>query len=67
MSKKKNSKSVIITIIITLIVLGCLTFAGVKFLLPQYTNGQETSQYKIYEFAVKVFPLLVGVVLIVIA
>ncbi len=67
MSKKKNSKSVIITIIITLIVLGGLTFAGIKFLLPQYTNGQETSQYKIYEIAVKVFPLLVGVVLIVIA
>ena len=67
MSKKKNSKSVIITIIITLIVLGCLTFAGIKLLLPQYTSGEETSQYKIYEFAVKVFPLLVGIVLIVIA
>lgn len=70
MSKKRSSKSVILTIIITLIVLGCLTFAGIRFLLPAYTNGPNGDvdvQYKIYEIAVKVFPLLVGVVLIVIA
>ena len=70
MSKKRSSKSVIITIIITLIVLGCLTFAGIKFLLPTYANGPNGEvdvQYKVYEIAVKLFPLLVGVVLIVIA
>ena len=60
---KKNSKSVVITIIITLIVLGCLSFAGIKY----FNAGDESSQLKIYEFAVKVFPLLVGIVLIVIA
>ena len=60
---KKNSKSVVITIIITLIVLGCLSFAGIKY----FNAGDEGTQVKIYEFAVKVFPLLVGVVLIVIA
>ena len=70
MSKKRSSKSVIITILITLIVLGCLTFAGIKFLLPAYANGPNgdvDAQYKVYEIAVKVFPLLVGIVLIVIA
>ena len=61
--KKKNSKSVLIAVIITLIVLGCLTFAGMRF----FNASDETSQAKIYEFAVKVFPLLVGIVLIVIA
>ena len=60
---KKNSKSVVITIIITLIVLGCLSFAGIKY----FNAGDEGTQVKIYEFAVKVFPLLVGIVLIVIA
>ena len=63
MGKKKNSKSVVITIIITLIVLGCLTFAGIKY----FNAGDEGTQVKIYEFAVKIFPLLVGIVLIVIA
>ena len=63
MGRKKNSKSVVVTIIITLIVLGCLTFAGIKY----FNAGDEGTQVKIYEFAVKVFPLLVGVVLIVIA
>ena len=63
MGKKKNSKSVVVTIIITLIVLGCLTYAGIKY----FNAGDEGTQVKIYEFAVKIFPLLVGVVLIVIA
>ena len=60
---KKNSKSVVITIIITLIVLVCLSFAGIRY----FNAGDEGTQVKIYEFAVKVFPLLVGIVLIVIA
>ena len=69
MSKNKNTKSVVITIIITLIVLGCLTFAALQFLVPAYVNanGQGSVKTKIYETAVKIFPLLVGIVLIVIA
>ena len=63
MGKKKNSKSVVVTIIITMIILGCLTYAGIKY----FNVGNEGTQVKIYEFAVKVFPLLVGIVLIVIA
>ena len=70
MSKKSNTKSVVITIIITLIVLGCLTLAALQFLVPAYMNaneGQGSLKTKIYETAVKLFPLLVGIVLIVIA
>ena len=70
MGKKKNTRSVVITIIITLIVLGCLTFAAMQFLIPAYVNaheGEGNVQYKIYVIAVKLFPLLVGIVLIVIA
>jgi len=70
MGKKKNTRSVLITIIITLIILGCLTFAATRFLIPAYANtheGEGNVQYKIYETAVKLFPLLVGIVLIVIA
>lgn len=70
MSKKKNSKSVIITVIVTLIVLAGLTFAGIKFLLPIYAQGQNGAvdvQYEVYKFAVKIFPLIVGIVLIIIA
>lgn len=60
---KKNSKSVVVTIIITLIILGCLTFAGIMY----FNAGDASMQAKIYEYAVKIFPLLVGIVLIVIA
>ena len=70
MSKNKNTKSIVITILITVIVLGCLTFAAMQFLVPAYMNaneGQSSLKNKIYETAVKVFPLLVGIVLIVIA
>ena len=70
MSRKKNTKSVIITIIITLIVLGCLTYAAMQFIIPAYAKANEGAasvQTKIYETAVKLFPLLVGIVLIVIA
>lgn len=70
MSKNKNTKSIVITIVITVIVLGCLTFAAMQFLVPAYMNanaGQSSLKNKIYETAVKVFPLLVGIVLIVIA
>ena len=65
--KKKNSKSVVAAIIITLIVLAGLTFAGIKYILPNYFQSSDDAQFEIYKFAVKIFPLLVGVVLIVIA
>ncbi len=68
--KRKNSTSVIITVIVTLIVLAGLTFAGVKYILPYYLQGQADSteiQFQIYQYAVKLFPLLIGLVLIVIA
>lgn len=67
MAKKKNSKSVIITIIITLIVLAGLTYAGIKYILPNYLNNGADTGFEVYKFAVKIFPLLVGIVLIVIA
>lgn len=70
MSKKRNSKSVIMTIVITVIVLAVLSFIGIRFLMPNYVQQQNPDvdvQYKIYRFAVRLFPLLVGIVLIVIA
>lgn len=70
MGKKKKTTSVIVTIIITLIVLAGLSFAGVKYLLPIYTAGQYGSGDAIgdiYKLSVKIFPLLIGLVLIIIA
>ncbi len=69
MGKKRNSKSVILTIVVTVIVLAVLSFIGIRFLMPHYVQ-QHTDvdvQYKIYRFAVRLFPLLVGIVLILIA
>lgn len=70
MGKKKNSKTVIATIIITLVVLALLSYAGVKFLLPIYVNSHPVASdavMDIYTIAVKLFPLLIGIVLIIIA
>lgn len=69
MSKKRNSKSVILTIAVTVIVLAVLSFIGIRFLMPNYVqqNPSVDVQYKIYRFAVRLFPLLVGIVLIIIA
>ncbi|MGP1508836.1 MAG: hypothetical protein ACTTJW_08185 [Sphaerochaeta sp.] len=70
MKKKNNSWSVIITILITVIVLAAIIFAGVRYLLPAYAQGQNgdvSAQYQIYRIAVRVFPLLIGIVLIAIA
>jgi len=69
MGKKKSSKSVLITVIVMLVVLACLTFVGIRYLLPYYSQEMTGSdiQYEIYRFAVRLFPLLVGIVLIVIA
>lgn len=62
MAKKKGFKSVVITILVTLIVLAALTYVAFKYLLPKY----DESSNEIYQIAVKFFPLLVGFVLIVI-
>ena len=69
MNKKTKSTSVFITVIITLIVLAGLTYGGVKFLLPVYLSRANTMEFQneVYKFAVKIFPLLVGIVLIIIA
>ena len=69
MSKKRNAKSVLLTIILTVIVLAVLSFIAIKFLVPNYVqqNQNVDVQSKIYRFAVRLFPLLVGIVLIVIA
>ena len=69
MGNKRNSKSVVITIIVTVIVLAVLSVVGIRYLMPYYNQGASTEdmQYAIYKFAVRLFPLLVGIVLIVIA
>ena len=70
MDKKRNSKSVVLTIIVTVIVLAVLTVMGVRVLIPNYVQGQGKDvdvQYTIYQYAIRIFPLLIGIVLIVIA
>lgn len=71
MDKKRNTKSVVLTIIVTVIVLVVLSVIGVRYLMPNYAMEHGTSpegmHYKIYSFAVRLFPLLVGIVLIIIA
>lgn len=71
MDKKRNTKSVVLTIIVTVIVLVVLSVIGVRYLMPNYAMEHGTSpegmHYKIYSLAVRLFPLLVGIVLIIIA
>lgn len=69
MGNKRNSKSVVITIIVTVIVLTVLSVIGIRYLMPYYAQdpNAEDMQYTIYQFAVRLFPLLVGIVLIIIA
>ncbi len=71
MDKKRNTKSVVLTIIVTVIVLVVLSVIGVRYLMPNYAMEHGTSpegmHYKVYSFAVRLFPLLVGIVLIIIA
>ena len=71
MDKKRNTKSVVLTIIVTVIVLVVLSVIGVRYLMPIYAMEHGTSpegmHYKIYSLAVRLFPLLVGIVLIIIA
>lgn len=63
MSNKKGFRTVVATIIITLVILAALSFAVVKYIAPAY----QLTQNKIYQIAVKVFPLVVGITLIAIA
>ena len=71
MDKKRNTKSVVLTIIVTVIVLVILSVLGVRYLMPGYASehniSSEGMHYKIYSIAVRLFPLLVGIVLIIIA
>ena len=70
MGNKRHSKSVIVTILVTVIVLAVLSVIGIRYLMPYYAaqqNSDTDMQYTIYRFAVRLFPLLVGIVLIVIA
>lgn len=63
MSNKKGFRTVVATIIITLVILAALSFAVVKYIAPAY----QLTQNKIYQIAIKVFPLVVGITLIAIA
>ena len=55
MDKKRNTKSVVLTIIVTVIVLVVLSVIGVRYLMPNYAMEHGTSpegmHYKIYSFA----------------
>lgn len=63
MSNKKGFRTVVATIIITLVILAAISFAVVKYIAPAY----QLTQNKIYQIAIKVFPLVVGITLIAIA
>lgn len=63
MSKKKGFRTVVATVIVTLVVLAALSYATLKYIAPAY----QLNQNKIYQVAVKVFPLILGITLIAIA
>lgn len=63
MSKKKGFRTVVATVIVTLVILAALSFAAIKYIAPAY----QLTQSKIYQIAVRAFPLLVGITLIAIA
>lgn len=63
MSKKKGSRTALITVLVVLVIFAALTFAAIKYFIPLY----QVSQSEIYSWAVKIFPLLIGITLIVIA
>jgi hypothetical protein len=63
MSKKKGFRTALATILIVLVIFAALTFAAIKYFLPVY----QVSQSEVYSWAVKIFPLLIGITLIVIA
>jgi len=63
MSKNKNFKTVVATLIVMLIVLATFSYIVLKYLAPVYQLNQD----KIYYYAIRLFPLLVGIILITIA
>ncbi len=63
MSKKKGSRTALITVLVVLVIFAALTFAAIKYFIPLY----QVSQSEVYSWAVKIFPLLIGITLIVIA
>ncbi len=63
MSKNKNFKTVVATLIVMLIVLATFSYIVLKYLAPAYQLNQD----KIYYYAIRLFPLLVGIILITIA
>ncbi len=63
MSKKKGFRTVVATVIVTLVILAALSYATLKYIAPAY----QLNQNKIYQVAVKVFPLILGITLIAIA
>ena len=63
MSKKKGFRTALATILIVFVIFAALTFAAIKYFLPLY----QISQSEVYSWAVKIFPLLIGITLIVIA
>ncbi len=63
MSKKKGSRTALVTVLVVLVIFAALTFAAIKYFIPLY----QVSQSEVYSWAVKIFPLLVGLTLIVIA
>ncbi len=63
MSKKKGFRTALATILVALVIFAALTFAAIKYFLPVY----QVSQSDVYSWAVKIYPLLIGITLIVIA
>lgn len=63
MSKKKGFRTALATILVVLVIFAALTFAAIKYFLPLY----QVSQSEVFSWAVKIFPLLIGITLIVVA
>ncbi len=63
MSKNKSFKTVFATIIVMLIVLASFSYVVLMYVAPVY----QLNQNKIYYWSIRLFPLLIGIVLITIA
>ncbi len=63
MSKKKGFRTALATILVVLVIFAALTFAAIKYFLPMY----QISQSEVFSWAVKIYPLIIGITLIVIA
>lgn len=63
MSKNKSFKTVFATIIVMLVVLASFSYVVLRYLAPVY----QLNQNKIFYYAIRLFPLLIGILLITIA